>query len=56
MMLTGAAAFSVLLDAVMTVLVINLASFFIDKDLVSVCYGDELLGGFFIAATRCQLP
>jgi hypothetical protein len=50
--LARTAAFSVLLNAVMAVLVVNLAGLFVDKDLVGVGYRDELLGGFVIATGR----
>jgi hypothetical protein len=47
-LLAWAAAFPVLLDAVVAVLVVDLASLFVDKDLVGVGYRDELLGGIVI--------
>lgn len=48
-LLAWTAAFSVLLDAVVAVLVVDLACLFVDEDFVGVGYGDKLLGGFVIA-------
>jgi hypothetical protein len=53
--LARTAAFSVLLDTVVAVFVIDLASFFVDEDLVGIGYGDELLRCFVIATTWSQL-
>jgi hypothetical protein len=48
-LLARTAAFSVLLDAVVAVLVVDLAGLFVDEDLVGVGYRDELLRSFIVA-------
>jgi hypothetical protein len=54
-LLAGAAALLVLLDAIVAVLVVDLASFFFREDFVGFGYFDELLACCFVAAGTCQM-
>jgi hypothetical protein len=48
--LTAAAAALVLLDAVVAVLIVYAASFFVDEDLISFRYCNELVVGAVVAS------
>lgn len=55
MLLTRAASTFMLLNSLVSVLVVDLSCFFVDKDLVSFSYTDELLFCVFVATRKWSI-